>query len=43
MVFKLCQSAEKKWQRIRKPKYLIDVINNTKFIDGIKWQEKLAA
>jgi putative transposase len=43
MVFKLCQSAEKKWQRIRKPEHLADVINNAKFIDGIKWQEKLAA
>jgi transposase-like protein len=36
MVFKLAQSAEKRWQRIRGFRQLGDVIEGVKFRDGIK-------
>lgn len=36
MVFKLCESAEKRFRRIHGFKQLQDVINGEKFIDGIK-------
>jgi len=44
MAFKLCQSAEKKWRRLRGYKRLADVIDGVKFVDGISEHElKLAA
>ena len=36
MVFKLCESAEKRWFRLRGFNYLADVIRNVKFTDGIR-------
>lgn len=35
MVFKLCESAEKRWLRLRGFHYLADVIRGMKFTDGI--------
>jgi transposase-like protein len=34
MVFKLAQSAEKRWQKLRGFKLLADIINGVKFVDG---------
>ena len=34
MVFKLAQSAEKRWQKLRGFKLLADVIDGVKFVDG---------
>lgn len=36
MVFKLCESAEKNWRRLRGFNYLADVIRDVKFVDGIR-------
>ncbi len=36
MVFKLGQSAEKRWRKLRGFKLLADVIEGVKFIDGVK-------
>ena len=36
MVFKLCESAEKRWHRLRGFNYLADVIRNVKFTDGVR-------
>lgn len=36
MVFKLCESAEKHWRRLRGFNYLADVIRNVKFTDGVR-------
>lgn len=36
MVFKLTQSAEKRWQKIRGFKLLADVIDGVEFINGEK-------
>ena len=42
MVFKLAQSAEKRWKKIRGFKLLADVIDGVKFVDGEKQEtEKL--
>ncbi len=38
MVFKLCQSAEKRWRRLNKHDLIQDVIVGVKFIDGEKQQ-----
>jgi len=35
MVFKLAQSAEKRWRKIRGFKLLADVINGVQFVDGV--------
>ena len=40
MVFKLCESAEKRWHRLRGFNYLADVIRNVKFTDGIRQEMK---
>lgn len=40
MVFKLCESAEKRWQRLRGFNYLADVIRDVKFTDGIRQEMK---
>ena len=42
MAFKLCQSAEKKWRRLRGYKRLTEVIEGVNFIDGIS-EKELAA
>ncbi len=42
MVFKLCQSAEKRWRRLRGYKLLADVIRGVKFVDGIR-EDRIAA
>jgi transposase-like protein len=36
MAFKLCQSAQKKWQRLHSYKTLSKVIRGVKFVDGIE-------
>jgi len=40
MVFKLCESAEKRWNRLRGFNYLADVIRDVKFNDGIRQEMK---
>jgi transposase-like protein len=42
MVFKLMQSAEKRWRLLNGAKLLHDVIQGVSFIDGIKPQEAAA-
>ena len=42
MVFKLCQSAEKRWRRLRGYKLLAEVIRGVKFIDGVP-EKRIAA
>ena len=39
MAFKLCKSAERKWQRLHGYKRLAEVIKGTRFIDGISEKE----
>jgi len=36
MAFKLIETAQKRWQRLRRYKHLADVITGVKFTDGIK-------
>lgn len=36
MVFKLCESAQKRWNRLRGFNYLADVIRDVKFTNGIR-------
>ena len=36
MVFKLCQSAAKKWRRLDGPDQIAEVIDGVKFKDGVK-------
>ncbi|MCC5830282.1 MAG: transposase, partial [Phycisphaeraceae bacterium] len=38
MVFKLCESAEKRWRRLRQYELIQDVIAKVTFIDGEKKQ-----
>lgn len=40
MVFKLCQSAQKRWNRLRGFKQLGEVTKGVKFVDGIKLSEE---
>jgi len=42
MAFKLCESAEKKWRKLFGHKRLAEVIDGTRFIDGIS-EKELAA
>ena len=42
MVFKLMESAEKKWRLLNGSKLLPTVMQGTNFIDGIK-EQKVAA
>jgi len=42
MVFKLCQSTEKRRHRLRGYKLLADVIRGVKFVDGIR-EDRIAA
>ena len=40
MVFKLCESAEKRWRRIHGFKQLADIVEGIKFVDGIREKSK---
>jgi hypothetical protein len=42
LVFKLIQSAQKRWLRIRGFKHLGDVIEGVQFKDGIRLEQKQA-
>ena len=42
MVFKLCRSAEKRWRRLQGYRRLGEVIDNVKFINGIREDEVAA-
>jgi putative transposase len=42
MVFKLCQSAEKRWRRLQGYKRIADVIRGVRFVDG-EPQQRIAA
>ncbi len=42
MVFKLCLSAEKRWRRLRGYRLLADVLQGTKFVDGVR-EDRIAA
>jgi hypothetical protein len=36
MVFKLAQSASKRWPKLKKSELLADVIQGVRFVDGIR-------
>lgn len=40
MVFKLCESAQKRWHRLRGFNYLADVIRDVKFTNGVRQEEE---
>lgn len=40
MVFKLCESAQKHWNRLRGFNYLADVIRDVKFTNGIRQEDE---
>ena len=40
MVFKLAESAQKRWNRLRGFQKLGEVIQGVKFVDGIKLSDK---
>jgi hypothetical protein len=42
MVFKLCQSAQRKWRRLDGPHQLAEVIKGVTFKDGVKLTERAA-
>jgi len=42
MVFKLVQSAQKRWQRLRSKNLIIKVLEGVKFEDGIIVKEDAA-
>ena len=42
MVFKLCQSASKKWRRLDRSHQIADIIQGVKFKDGEKLTEHAA-
>ena len=42
MVFKLCQSASKKWRRLDGSHHLAEIIRGVKFKDGEKLTERAA-
>ena len=42
MAFKLCQSAQNRWQRLHSSKKLAEVIRGVKFVNGIE-EERIAA
>ena len=41
MVFKLTQSAQKRWHRIRGFEYMADVVRGVKFVNGVKAESDL--
>ena len=42
MAFKLCQSAQKRWQRLHHSERLAEVIEGIKFVNGIE-ENRIAA
>ena len=42
MVFKLCQSAQKKWRKLNGSNHLAEIIRGIKFVDGER-QDRAAA
>ncbi len=42
MVFKLCQSASKKWRRLDGSHQIAEIIEGVKFKDGVKLTERAA-
>ncbi len=42
MVFKLCESAQRKWRRLDGPHQLAEIIKGLKFKDGVKLIERAA-
>ena len=42
MVFKLCQSASKKWRRLDGSHHIAEIIQGVKFKDGEKLTERAA-
>ena len=42
MVFKMCQSASKKWRRRNGSHHIADIIQGVKFKDGEKLTERAA-
>ncbi len=42
MVFRLCQSAHKKWRRLNGSRYIAAIIQGAKFKDGEKLAEHAA-
>ena len=42
MVFKLCQSAARKWRRLDGPHRLAEIVEGVKFKDGEKLIERAA-
>jgi len=40
MVFKLVQTAEKRWRRLHGFELIADVIDGVNFINGVKQEEK---
>lgn len=41
MVFKLCESAQDRWIKLRGFNYLAEVVRGVKFINGVKESEKI--
>jgi len=42
MMFKLAQSAERKWRKLRGHQHIPDLIRGVKFIDGVNENEVTA-
>lgn len=42
MAFKLCQSAQKKWRKLKRSGMIAEVIEGVKFVDGVRG-ERIAA
>lgn len=42
MVFKLCQSTQRKWRRLDGPHQFAELIKGVKFKDGVKLIERAA-
>jgi len=42
MVFKLCRSAEKRWRRLQGYRRLGEVVDNVRFVDGVREDEVAA-
>ncbi len=42
MVFRLCQSAQKRWRRLQGYRRLADVVQGVRFVDGIS-EDRIAA
>ena len=42
MVFKLCESAQKKWRKLNRSEMMAEVIEGVKFVDGVR-EDRIAA